>query len=584
MEINGISQFKTSEDGVSQDLVNFINSAEIPFIMSNIQERITPESAWGALQQHYEQLNRNGELQLNYLLRDDPHRAQVMSLATGQLYLDYSKNRLTTVTIDLLILLAQECGLQEKIHTMFAGGIINQSEQRAALHTALRLPIGDSIYLDKINLLPQIQQNLMQMRLLSEKIREGRMVGCTGQVIKNIINIGIGGSDLGPLMAFEALRFYSDRGLCFRFVSNIDSSDFIEAVRDLDPAECLFIVCSKSFTTPETLSNAHLARTWCMEKMHHHEMITKHFIAVSENEHGVAEFGIDISTMFILWDWVGGRYSIDSAVGLSTMIAIGSENFHDLLCGMHDMDQHFLNTPLFENMPAILGLIAIWNNNFLMASSVAVLPYSHYLQRFPAYLQQLTMESNGKHVDVNGKMITVPTCPIYWGQPGTNGQHSFYQLLHQGTPVVATDFIGFCQPLHDHMAQHDILMANCFAQTEALAFGRTLDELVRSGIAPELAIQQVCTGNRMSNTILADTLSPASLGQLIALYEHSVFTQGAIWNINSFDQWGVELGKKAAKKIAPFLIQKDQIRPDEIEQYDCSTQALMLHYRHRRDV
>jgi len=542
------------------------------------QPHPTQRAAWCALRSHHQEV---GQLRLSELFSDDDQRATMMSVKAGQLYLDYSKNRLTTETIGLLLDLAQECHFKEKVRAMFEGKKINLTEHRAVLHTALRLPIGDAVFLDNKNLTPLVQQSLMQMRLLSDQIREGRMAGCTGRRIKNIINIGIGGSDLGPVMAYEALRFYSDRGLCFRFVSNVDSSDFIEATRDLNPEECLFIVCSKSFKTTETLSNAHLARTWCTDRLQRADAIEKHFIAVSGNEHGVAEFGIDISRMFVMWDWVGGRYSIDSAIGLSTMIAIGAANFHDLLCGMHDIDEHFLNTTLHENMPALLGLIAIWNNNFLLTSSVAVLPYSHYLKRFPAYLQQLTMESNGKHVDVHGKPLTIPTCPIYWGEPGTNGQHSFYQLLHQGTPLVATDFIGFCRPLHDQMKQHDVLMANCFAQTEALAFGCSVEMLCDEGVSAELALHQASNGNRPSNTILAQSLTPASLGQLIALYEHSVFTQGAIWDINSFDQWGVELGKKTASNLIHLLQQQDGQSRDQIghlRHHDSSTQNLLRYY------
>jgi len=408
------------------------------------------------------------------------------------------------------------------------------------------------------------------------------MAGYTGRKIKNIINIGIGGSDLGPVMAFEGLRFYSDRALCFRFISNVDSSDFIEATRDLNPEESLFIVCSKSFTTTETLSNALLAKSWLLEKLIHPEAVGRHFIAVSGNEHGVAEFGIDISKMFIVWDWVGGRFSIDSAVGLSTMIAIGAERFYELLYGMHEMDDHFLHVALEQNMPALLGLIAVWNNNFLKINSVAVLPYSHYLRRFPAYLQQLTMESNGKHVDVNGKALTFNTCPVYWGEPGTNGQHSFYQLMHQGTALIACDFIGFCKPLHEQLTQHNILMANCFAQAEALAYGQSAEQLRHAQVPADLVLHQVCSGNRPSNTILTKTLTPGSLGQLIALYEHSVFTQGAIWNINSFDQWGVELGKQMAKEITQELQKSlNQAIPDS--SHNGSTRKLMQYYYAHRD-
>ncbi|MBC3863387.1 glucose-6-phosphate isomerase [Undibacterium jejuense] len=543
------------------------------------QRLVNRRSAWRALRTHYRKIERST---ISQLFSDDPQRAEHMSLTQGDLYLDYSKNRLTMETIDLLVELAKECGLPEKIRAMFEGKKINHSEHRAALHTALRLPIGESVYLDQKNLMPEIQQGLMQMRLLSDQIRGGRMAGYTGRKIKNIINIGIGGSDLGPVMAFEALRFYSDRALCFRFISNVDSSDFIEATRDLNPEESLFIVCSKSFTTTETLSNALLAKSWLLEKLTHPEAVGQHFIAVSGNEHGVAEFGIDISKMLIVWDWVGGRYSIDSAVGLSTMIAIGAERFYELLYGMHEMDDHFLHVALKQNMPVLLGLIAIWNNNFLKINSVAVIPYSHYLRRFPAYLQQLTMESNGKHVDVNGKALTFNTCPVYWGEPGTNGQHSFYQFLHQGTALVASDFIGFCKPLHEQITQHNILMANCFAQAEALAYGQSAEQLRHAQVPADLVLHQVCSGNRPSNTILAKTLTPGSLGQLIALYEHSVFTQGAIWNINSFDQWGVELGKQMAKEMTQELQESlNQAIPDSL--HNGSTRKLMQYYCAHRD-
>ncbi|MFZ6686236.1 glucose-6-phosphate isomerase [Undibacterium sp. SXout11W] len=538
------------------------------------QRLVNRRSAWRALRTHYRKIERST---ISQLFSDDPQRAEHMSLTQGDLYLDYSKNRLTMETIDLLVELAKECGLPEKIRAMFEGKKINHSEHRAALHTALRLPIGESVYLDQKNLMPEIQQGLMQMRLLSDQIRGGRMAGYTGRKIKNIINIGIGGSDLGPVMAFEALRFYSDRALCFRFISNVDSSDFIEATRDLNPEESLFIVCSKSFTTTETLSNALLAKSWLLEKLIHPEAVEQHFIAVSGNEHGVAEFGIDISKMLIVWDWVGGRYSIDSAVGLSTMIAIGAERFYELLYGMHEMDDHFLHVALKQNMPVLLGLIAIWNTNFLKINSVAVIPYSHYLRRFPAYLQQLTMESNGKHVDVNGKALTFNTCPVYWGEPGTNGQHSFYQFLHQGTALIACDFIGFCKPLHEQITQHNILMANCFAQAEALAYGQNTEQLRHAQVPADLVLHQVCSGNRPSNTILAKTLTPGSLGQLIALYEHSVFTQGAIWNINSFDQWGVELGKQMAKEMTQELQESlHHAIPESF--HDGATLKLMQYY------
>ncbi|MFZ6862680.1 glucose-6-phosphate isomerase [Undibacterium sp. Ji67W] len=543
------------------------------------QRSLNRRTALQALKAHYRQIRHST---ISELFSEDARRAEHMSLTMGELYLDYSKNRLTRETVDLLVVLAKECGLPEKTLAMFAGKKINFSEHRAVLHTALRMPVGGSVYLDQKNLMPEIQQGLTQMRILSDQIRGGHMAGYTGRRIRNIINIGIGGSDLGPVMAFEALRFYSDRALCFRFISNIDSSDFIESTRDLNPEECLFIVCSKSFTTTETLSNAYLAKNWLLEKLIHPEAIAQHFIGVSGNEHGVADFGIDISKMFVIWDWVGGRYSIDSAVGLSTMIAIGAERFSELLSGLHEMDAHFLHAPMAQNMPLLLGLVAIWNNNFLKATSTAVLPYSYYLKRFPAYLQQLSMESNGKHVDVNGKTLKISTSPVYWGEPGTNGQHSFYQFLHQGTALVATDFIGFCKPLHEHITQHNILMANCFAQSEALAYGCSAQQLREAHVPEDVVLHQVCDGNRPGNTILAKSLTPRSLGQLIALYEHSVFTQGVIWNINSFDQWGVESGKKMAKNMTQEL-QESPDRPDPESLHDGSTRKLMKYYVAHRD-
>jgi len=543
------------------------------------QRSLDRSSAWRALRTHYRQISK---ITLSQLFSDDPQRAEQMSLIQGDLYLDYSKNRLTKKTVTLLVVLAKECGLPQKIRAMFDGEKMNVSEHRAALHTALRLPIGENVSLDQKRLMPEIQQGLMQMRLLSDQIRHGHMAGYNGKKIKNIINIGIGGSDLGPAMAFEALRFYSDRALCFRFISHIDIGDFIETTRDLNPEETVFIVCSKSFTTTETMSNALLAKSWLLEKLVHPEAVAQHFIAVSGNEHGVAEFGIDVSKMFIVWDWVGGRYSVASAVGLSTMIAIGAERFGELLSGLHDMDEHFLHAPLEQNMPVLLGLVAVWNINFLKINSVAVLPYSYYLRRFPVYLQQLTMESNGKHVDVNGKALSFNTCPVYWGESGTNGQHSFYQFLHQGTTLVATDFIGFCKPLQQSMTQHNILMANCIAQTEVLAYGRSREQLRDEKVSQDLIRHQACSGNRPSNTILAKTLTPRSLGQLIALYEHSVFTQGAIWNINSFDQWGVELGKKMAKEMTQEL-QKTPGQFTPVTLHDGSTTSLMRYYCKNRD-
>ena len=514
------------------------------------------------------------------LFAADPERGTRFALEAAGLYLDYSKNRINAETLRLLVALALDCGLPERTAAMFRGDLINRSEQRAALHTALRAPASERIILDGVNIITQVHAALDRMAELAEKVRGGQWLGHTGKRIRNIVNIGIGGSDLGPVMAYEALRHYSAANLTLSFVSNVDGTDLIEATRDLEPEETLFIVCSKSFATLETLTNAHAARAWSLRKFGDERSVARHFVAVSTNADAVAKFGIAPSNVFPMWDWVGGRYSMDSAIGLSTMIAIGDAHFRELLRGMRTMDEHFRSAPLARNMPTLLGLLSVWNNNFLGATTLAVLPYDQYLKRFPAYLQQLTMESNGKHVTLQGLPVTEPTSPIVWGEQGTNGQHSFYQLLHQGTRLVACDFIGFCQTLNPLGTQHDLLMANLFAQTEALAFGKTADEVRAEGTAEALIPHRVFEGNRPTNTVLAErlTLTPFTLGALVALYEHSVFTQGVIWNIDSFDQWGVELGKVLAQRTAAELASAIGPTLD----HDSSTNALILRYRARR--
>jgi glucose-6-phosphate isomerase len=482
--------------------------------------------------------------------------------------------------VRLLIRLAEECGLRGRIEAMFGGEKINATEQRAVLHTALRAPKGERIVTDGVDVVPEVHAVLERMAAFSQQVRSGGWLGHTGKRIRNVVNIGIGGSDLGPVMAYEALRHYSRRDLNFRFVSNVDATDFEEATRELDPGETLFIVCSKTFTTLETLTNAHAARAWSLRALGDPRAVRRHFVAVSTNAEGVAEFGIDTANMFGFWDWVGGRYSMDSAVGLSTMLAIGPENFRALLSGFHAMDRHFRSAPFERNLPVLMGLIGVWNSNFLGAQTVAVLPYEQYLKRFPAYLQQLTMESNGKHVSLEGVRVDHQTGPIYWGEPGTNGQHSFYQLIHQGTRLIACDFIGFCRTLNPLGRHHDLLMSNLFAQGEALAFGKTQDEVLAEGTPPSLAPHRVFEGNRPSNTILAERLTPETLGALVALYEHSVFTQGAIWNIDSFDQWGVELGKVLAKKTAAEL----ESAAEPALAHDSSTNALIRHYRRFKET
>jgi glucose-6-phosphate isomerase len=496
------------------------------------------------------------------LFAADPERGVRMAAEGAGIYLDYSKNRATDETFRLLIELAKESGLQSRIDTMFRGEKINSTENRAVLHVALRAPKGASIVVDGQNVVPQVHAVLDKMADFSDRVRSGEWKGHTGKRIRNVINIGIGGSDLGPVMAYEGLKHCSERAMTCRFVSNIDSTDLAEAVRDLDPSETLFIVSSKTFTTLETMTNAQSARTWLMAGLGSDEKsVAKHFVAVSTNAAEVAKFGIDTANMFGFWDWVGGRYSMDSAIGMSTMLAIGPENFRAMLDGFHQMDEHFRTTPFENNLPVLMGLLALWYNNFFGAQTVAVLPYEQYLKRFPAYLQQLTMESNGKHVTLHGAEVNYDTGPIYWGEPGTNGQHSFYQLIHQGTRFIPCDFIAFGEPLNQLGRHHDILLANVFAQTEALAFGKTPEQVKAEGTSDSLVPHRVFEGNRPSNTILADRLTPEVLGKLVALYEHSVFTQGTIWQINSFDQWGVELGKVLAQRIIPEL---GPVRPPEL--------------------
>lgn len=537
---------------------------------------LTQSPAWKALEAHHRDIS---ELHLRDLFAADPRRAGALSADACGLHLDYSKNRITAETVRLLLALAEERDLRGRIGAMFRGDKINITENRAVLHTALRAPRGAEILVDGENVVPGVHAVLDKMAAFAERVRSGEWAGHTGRKIRNVINIGIGGSDLGPVMAFEALRFYSARALHFGFVSNVDSDDFAEAVQGLDPAETLFIVSSKTFTTLETMTNAHTARAWILAGLGGDESaIAKHFVAVSTNAEKVREFGIDTANMFGFWDWVGGRYSMDSAIGLSTMVAVGPENFREMLSGFHEMDEHFRTAPFGENLPVLMGLLAVWHADFFGAQTVAVLPYEQYLKRFPAYLQQLTMESNGKSVTLGGRHVDYATGQIYWGEPGTNGQHSFYQLIHQGTHLIPCDFIGFAKTLNPIGRHHDILMANMFAQAEALAFGKTAEQVRAEGTQGDLVPHRVFEGNRPSNTILADIISPRMLGVLVALYEHSVFTQGAIWDINPFDQWGVELGKVLALRILPEL--EDSKAPDS--QHDSSTNALIERYRRMR--
>ncbi len=536
------------------------------------KQALTQRPAWQALSEHYQSIR---DLNLRQLFAADPRRGEQLCVEAAGLYLDYSKNRITEETVRLLLQLADECGLGERISAMFGGEQINVTEKRAVLHSALRAPASDKIVVDGVDVVAEVHAVLERMGAFAQRVRSGEWQGHTGKRIRNVINIGIGGSDLGPVMAFEALRHYSQRDMTFRFVSNVDGTDFAEATHDLDPEETLFIVCSKTFTTLETLTNARSARDWCLHKLGDERAVRRHFVAVSTNADGVSEFGIDTANMFGFWDWVGGRYSMDSAIGLSTMIAIGPENFHAMLAGFHAMDEHFRNAPFAQNLPVLMGMLTVWNTNFLDAHTVAVLPYDQYLKRFPAYLQQLTMESNGKHVTLGGDRIEYQTGPIYWGEPGTNGQHSFYQLIHQGTRLVPCDFIGFCQSLNPLGAHHDLLMSNLFAQSEALAFGKTEEEVTAEKTPAWLVPHRVFEGNRPSNTLLAERLTPHTLGLLVALYEHSVFTQGIIWNIDSFDQWGVELGKALAVRTIPEL---ESVHEPELG-HDSSTNALIRRYR-----
>jgi glucose-6-phosphate isomerase len=536
-------------------------------------QSLTGRSGWKALESHYQKVHK---LHLRQLFADDPKRGERLATEAVGLYLDYSKNRITDETLKLLFQLAEECGLQERIDAMFAGDKINITENRAVLHVALRAPRGTSIVVDGEDVVPQVHAVLDKMAGFSDRLRSGEWKGHTGKRIRNVVNVGIGGSDLGPVMAYEALKHYSDREISFRFVSNIDGTDFAEAVHDLDPSETLFIIASKTFTTLETMTNAHSARDWSLKGLGGDvKAVAKHFVAVSTNAAKVSEFGIDTANMFGFWDWVGGRYSMDSAIGLSTMLAVGPDNFRALLDGFHEMDEHFRTAPFEQNLPVLLGLLAVWYSDFFGAETVAVLPYEQYLKRFPAYLQQLTMESNGKHVTLDGIEVDYSTGPIFWGEPGTNGQHSFYQLIHQGTRLIPCDFLAFVHTLNPLGQHHDILMANVFAQTEALAFGKTPEQVKAEGTPDWLVPHRVFEGNRPSNTILADRVTPQILGKLIALYEHSVFTQGTIWNIDSFDQWGVELGKVLAQRIVPEL----QSKTEPELGHDSSTNHLIRRYR-----
>ncbi len=538
---------------------------------------ITTLPAWQALDAHYR--NVRG-LHLRKLFADDPKRGERMTAEAVGIYFDYSKHRITDETLRLLLQLTEESGLRARIDAMFRGEKINVTEKRAVLHVALRAPKGHSIVVDGEDVVPRVHAVLDKMADFSTRVRSGEWKGHTGKPIRNIVNIGIGGSDLGPVMAYEALRHYSRRDLTFRFVSNVDGTDFTEATRDLDAEETLFIISSKTFTTLETMTNAHTARDWALETLKHPAAVASHFVAVSTNTAEVARFGIDTANMFGFWDWVGGRYSMDSAIGLSTMVAIGPENFRAMLDGFHQMDEHFRTAPFEHNLPVLMGLLGLWNNNFFGAHTVAVLPYEQYLKRFPAYLQQLTMESNGKHATLDGTEVVCQTGPIYWGEPGTNGQHSFYQLIHQGTRIIPCDFIAFLQPLNRLGRHHDLLLANMFAQAEALAFGKTPQEVRAEGTAASLIPHKTFEGNRPSSTILLERLTPAALGKLVALYEHSVFTQGALWQIDSFDQWGVELGKALAARIIPELEtgSEDQLK------HDSSTNALIRRYGKSRKL
>ncbi|HYY26340.1 MAG TPA: glucose-6-phosphate isomerase [Chthoniobacterales bacterium] len=541
--------------------------------MTTPLQSVSSRAAWKALEAHQRKME---ELHLRKFFAEDPKRGDRFSIEAAGIYLDYSKNRITDETIKLLFQLADGCGLRARIDAMFRGEKINITENRAVLHVALRAPKGASIVVDGENVVPKVHSVLEKMADFCNRVRNGAWKGHTGKRIRNVINIGIGGSDLGPVMAYEALKHYSDRGMTFRFVSNVDGTDFAEAVRDLDPAETLFIVASKTFTTLETMTNAHTARDWSLQAFGGDvKAVAKHFVAISTNAAKVSKFGIDTAKMFEFWDWVGGRYSMDSAIGLSTMLAIGPDNFQALLAGFHEMDEHFRTAPFERNLPLLMGLLTVWYADFWGVETIAVLPYEQYLKRFPAYLQQLTMESNGKHVTLDGAQVNYSTGPIFWGEPGTNGQHSFYQLIHQGTRLIPSDFIAFVETLNPLGRHHDMLLANVFAQTEALAFGKTPEEVKAEGTAAWLVPHRVFEGNRPSNTILAGKLTPNTLGKLVALYEHSVFTQGVIWNIDSFDQWGVELGKVLAQRIIPEL--ETEAEPEL--KHDSSTNSLIHRYR-----
>ena len=528
--------------------------------------------AWKALEQHYSEISGR---HLRELFAADPGRGERLTAEAAGLYLDYSKNRITDETLGLLLQLAEESGVAERRDAMMRGEAINVSEHRAVLHVALRMPKGSSLVVNGVDVVAQVHEVLDRMAAFADRIRSGEWKGYTGKAIRNIVNVGIGGSDLGPVMAYEALRYYSRRDLTFRFVSNVDSTDFVEATRDLAADETLFIISSKTFGTLETLTNAHSARDWVVDELGSEEAVARHFVAVSTNAERVSEFGIDTENMFGFWDWVGGRYSMDSAIGLSTMVAIGPENFAEMLAGFHEMDEHFRTAPFSENLPVLMGLLAVWYGDFFDAQTYGVMPYEQYLKRFPAYLQQLTMESNGKRVTLDGAEVDYQTGAVFWGEPGTNGQHSFYQLIHQGTKLIPLDLLGFgktLNPLRDH---HDILISNVFAQSQALAFGKTEEEVLAEGTTPEVAPHRVMPGNRPTNVLLAEKLTPRLLGTLVALYEHSVFTQGTIWNVNSFDQWGVELGKVLAVQILPEL--ENAGEPDL--KHDSSTNTLIQRYR-----
>jgi len=536
---------------------------------------LTQRAEWKALESHFE---AECDSTLREFFAADPNRGETLSAEGAGLFFDYSKNRLTSETIGMLIELAEACGLRERTERMFSGVKINTTEDRAVLHTALRAPRGAVIEVDGVNVVPHVHEVLDRMGAFSDRIRSGEWTGHTGKKISNVVNIGIGGSDLGPVMAYEALKPFSDRSMTFRFVSNVDGNDFAEKTRDLCPEETLFIISSKTFTTLETMTNANTAREWSLAGLGGDEAaVARHFVAVSTNAEGVSEFGIDTANMFGFWDWVGGRYSMDSAIGLSTMLAIGPKNFHEMLAGFHEMDEHFRTTPFERNLPALLGLVGLWNRNFLGCDTVAVLPYDNELCRFSAYLQQLEMESNGKHVTLSGDRVGWDTCPVIWGEPGTNGQHAFYQMIHQGTKPVPCDFICFCQPANPIGDHQDKLVSNVFAQAEALAFGKTEAEVKAEGVADDLLPHKEFDGNRPTNVLMTQKLDPKTLGRLVALYEHKVFTQGTIWGINSFDQWGVELGKVLAKKIIPQLTQTDAVTD-----HDSSTNQLINRYRKNR--